>query len=147
MVNNAHAMRLALDPFPFARGWAEKVAQERDSWRQLLVVELAGSVLAQCDLTDFLERCREALAPPPPPPPVGHTATKHQLDGRAVVDRGGFPPLLSVPLSAHTDAAALQRKMKQFYNALFSLTVPVLQHVSDPSLRNETQQVRALRAH
>ena len=40
----------------------EKVAFERDSWRQLLAGELANSVLAQCDLVDFLEHCRAQLS-------------------------------------------------------------------------------------
>ena len=40
-----------------------KVTQERSSWRELLVVELSGSVVDQCGLTQFLEQCKTAVEP------------------------------------------------------------------------------------
>eukprot|EP00750_Incisomonas_marina_P017998 INCI2674.1.p1 GENE.INCI2674.1~~INCI2674.1.p1 ORF type:complete len:692 (-),score=114.20 INCI2674.1:239-2314(-) len=126
MVNNAHAMRLALLPYPFAQKWVERVTHERDSWQQLLVVELAGSVIAQCNLTDFLKQCRS----------ITHEPQQSGSEEPSSSAQQNLPLLAS-----HTDATTLQRQMKQFYNALFSLTVPILQHVVDLSLRGETQQV------
>ena len=86
MINNANAMHETLLPYKFAKAWTvralvawvrlyfarsfeltssrirlqDKMAHERDSWRNLLVTELAGSVLNQCGLAEFLIQIRAA---------------------------------------------------------------------------------------
>lgn len=108
MINNLDSIQLALKPYNCTTSWVQKVVSEIDSWVDVVVEEQSNMVLQKCEMKSTVEKIKN------------YQRTNSKDNGVKRVEN---------------DCVVTEKAMKSFYSALFTLTLPSTERLTNARIK------------